>query len=80
MLQNRGIAFKLTFSILTSCTLIFFAIFGYNYIFSRKIILSKIEENADILAVAAVDQIQTKLFLVQKVPVQIANLLERSSL
>jgi len=46
MLQNRGIAFKLTFLILTSCILIFFVIFGYNYFFSRKIILDKIKENA----------------------------------
>ena len=79
MLKNRGIAFKLTFFTLASCTIIFFIIFGYNYSFSRKIILDKIEENAGILAMAAEYKIQTVLSSVQKVPVQIANSLEDSS-
>jgi len=79
MLKNRSIAFKLTFLILTSCTIIFFAIFGYNYSFSRKIILDKIKENADILAMVAENKIQTRLSSVQKVPVQIATSLENFS-
>jgi len=79
MQKNRGIAFKLTFFILTSCAIIFFIIFGYNYSFSRKIILDKIKENADVLSVAIVSRIETVLVSVQKVPLQIANSLEYSS-
>ncbi|MBU0683536.1 MAG: SpoIIE family protein phosphatase, partial [Candidatus Omnitrophica bacterium] len=79
MINNRGIAFKLTFFILTSCVIIFIVIFGYNYSFSRKVIIEKTEENADTLAGATVNRIETILSAVKKVPSQIANSLEHTS-
>ncbi|MFH1394668.1 MAG: SpoIIE family protein phosphatase [Candidatus Omnitrophota bacterium] len=79
MINNRGIAFKLTFFILTSCIVIFIIIFGYNYSFSRRVIIDKIEENADTLAVSTVNKIETILSSVKKVPAQIANSLEHTS-
>jgi len=40
-MKNRGLAFKLVLLILSSVTLIFLLIFGYNYMYSRKIIIEK---------------------------------------
>lgn len=79
MIRNRGITFKLIFFILTSCTIIFAVIFGYNYLFSRRIIIGKIEENARNLALRTVNRIDTVLCSVQKVPGNLAYSLEQSS-
>jgi len=58
MLKNRGIAFKLVFFIILSGMLIFILIFGYDYIFSKKIILKNVEERAKNLAFATVNMIE----------------------
>lgn len=79
MLRNRGIAFKLSLFILSSCALIFISIFGYTYLFSRKMLTRKIEENATNLELRTVNRIETVLRSVEKVPNNIAYSLEQSS-
>ncbi len=79
MIKSKGIAFKLIFSILTSCSIIFIGIFGYNYLFSRRIIVKRIQENAESLTLSEVNKIETVLYSVEKVPDTIAYFLEYSS-
>jgi len=76
VIKNRSIAFKLSFSILASCTIIFILIFGYNYQFSRRIITQDIRENAGNLTQLTVNKIETVLLPIQKVPENIAYSLE----
>ncbi|MBN1276853.1 MAG: SpoIIE family protein phosphatase [Deltaproteobacteria bacterium] len=76
MVINRGIALKLTLLILTSVTLIFIVIFGYNYIVSRQIIIKTAEENARNLARATVNRIDTVLRSVEKIPQNLASFME----
>jgi len=78
MIKNRGIAFKLTFFILASCTVIFVAIFGYNYAVSRRMLVRSIEENARNLALVTVNRIETVLSSVEKVPENLAYFLEQA--
>jgi phosphoserine phosphatase RsbU/P len=79
MIRNKGIAFRLIFSILASCTVIFIAIFGYNYFLTRKIIIRNIEDNAKNITLATVNKIETVLRPIEKVPLSIAYSLEHSS-
>jgi sigma-B regulation protein RsbU (phosphoserine phosphatase) len=79
MMKNRGIGLKLILLILTSVTLIFFLIFGYNYLFSRRIIIKNVEKNARNLAQATVNRIDMVLRSVEKVPKSLAYFLESSS-
>jgi len=79
MMKNRGIAFKLIFCILTSCILIFVIVFGYNYLFSRRIIIRNIKDNAFNLARVTVHKIEAVLNSVEKIPENIAYSLEESS-
>lgn len=78
-MKNRGIGLKLILLILTSVTLIFFLIFGYNYLFSRRIIIKNVEKNARNLAQATVNRIDMVLCSVEKVPKSLAYFLERAS-
>jgi len=77
-MKNRGLAFKLILLILSSVTLIFLLIFGYNYMYSRKIIVENVEKNARNLARATVNQIDVVLSSVEKVPENLAYVLDRS--
>lgn len=79
MKKTRSIAFKLIFYILTSCTIIFAVSYGYNYYASRKILLKKIEESARNLTLATTNRIESVLRPVEKVPQNMASLLERRS-
>ena len=77
-MKNRGLAFKLILLILSSVTLIFLLIFGYNYMYSRKIIIENVEKNAMNLARATVNQIDVVLSSIEKVPENLAYVLDRS--
>ncbi|RZB30436.1 MAG: phosphoserine phosphatase RsbU/P [Desulfobacteraceae bacterium Eth-SRB1] len=77
-MKNRGLAFKLILLILSSVTLIFLLIFGYSYMYSRKIIIKNIEKNAMNLARATVNQIDVVLSSVEKVPENMACVLDQS--
>lgn len=79
MIKNKSLAFKLSLLVLSSCTLIFFIIFGYNYLFSRRIIAGDIRLNAENLTLAAVNRINIVLRSVEKVPDTLAYFLEHSS-
>lgn len=67
-MKNKGLAFKLILLILSRVTLIFLVIFGYNYMYSRKIIIENVEKNAINLARATVNQIDVVLSSVEKIP------------
>ncbi len=75
-IRNRSIAFKFSFFILSSCTIIFILIFGYNYLFAHRIITQGIRENAQNLTRLTVNKIDTVLLPMQKVPENIAYSLE----
>ena len=79
MMKNRGLALKLALLILTSVTLIFSFVFIYNYFFSREIITKNIEENANSVASATVNQIDAVLRALEKVPENLAYFLESFS-
>lgn len=79
MISNRGITFKLVFFILSSCTIIFALIFGYNYLLSRRIIIREIEENAENLTLLTVSKIEAVLRPMEKVPKSLATSLEQSA-
>jgi sigma-B regulation protein RsbU (phosphoserine phosphatase) len=76
MIVKRGIALKLSFSILASITAIFGLIFVYNYFFSRRIIVRNVETNAKQLAMATVNRLDIVLKSVEKVPLNLARYLE----
>jgi sigma-B regulation protein RsbU (phosphoserine phosphatase) len=77
-MKNRGLAFKLILLILSSVTIIFLLIFGYNYIYSRKIIVENVEKNAMNLARSTVNQIDIVLSSVEKVPENLTYVFARS--
>jgi len=79
MMKNRGLALKLILLILTSITIIFSVILGYNYFFSRRIIINNVEKNAGDLAKATVNRIETVLRSTEKVPQNLSYFLESFS-
>ena len=68
LIGNRSIAFKLIFFILSSCAIIFSAIFTYNYGVSRSMLVEKIEDSARNLISGTVSRIETKILPAEKVP------------
>ena len=68
MLKTRGLAFKLTLLILASITLIFAGVFAYNYVYTKRIIVRNIENNALNLARATANRIDKVLASVEKTP------------
>ncbi len=75
-MKDRGLAFKLSFFVLTCTSLIFFGIFGYNYFVSRQMIQKNIEENARSLSFATAQRIETILRSAQEIPEAVAEVLE----
>jgi len=79
MLKNGGIAFKLSFFILSTTAIVFIIIFGYNYQISRKLILNNVRENSKNLAFNAVNRIETILQSFEKIPENLAYFLGNSN-
>lgn len=79
MIRKRGIAFKLIVSILAGVSVIFLAIFGYNYFYSQDLIVKYVEENAKNLAGRTIGQIDEVLSSVAKVPQNVAHVLKETS-
>jgi len=77
-MNMKGITYRLIFYILTSSSIIFALIFGYNYLVSRAIITKNIRKNAEDLAVLTVSRIETVLRSVEQVPKNLAYFLEES--
>ncbi len=65
---GRGIAFRLSFWILLSATIIFTLILGYYYALSRQLIVEKIEHDAIEMARGNAARIDTVLAATQKIP------------
>jgi len=78
--KKKGIAFKLILSIMTSVSLILILIFGYNYLFSRRIILKNVEDSAKNLALATTNQIDKVMLGMQEATENLARFLEQTSL
>jgi sigma-B regulation protein RsbU (phosphoserine phosphatase) len=74
--KRKKLAFKISLFILSATTCIFLAAFGYNYYYSRQLVLKNVEENARNLTLAAVNKIETTLSGVEKVPRYLASSLE----
>ncbi len=72
----KGLALKLTLLVLVSAGLIFSGVFLYNYSVSRRIITKNLGENAQNLARATVNRIDTVLGGIEKVPENLAAMLE----
>ncbi|MFP4049151.1 MAG: cache domain-containing protein [Desulfovermiculus sp.] len=79
--QNRKqrLSFRLAVFILTSTTLIFVAAFGYNYYFSRELVLINVRKNAASLTQALVNRLETRLKSVEQVPGYLALRLEKDN-
>ncbi|PIY26391.1 MAG: hypothetical protein COZ11_02850, partial [Deltaproteobacteria bacterium CG_4_10_14_3_um_filter_51_14] len=57
MIGKSGIALRISLLVLSSITVIFSSVFIYNYLFSRQIIQTNIERNAESLTQATVNKI-----------------------
>lgn len=76
---QTGLSFKIVTSIFLSISFILLVIFLYNYNVTRTIIEKKIEDNAENLAQNKINQVEKVLISVEKVPQNIANLIEKIS-
>ena len=78
-MKRRGIAFKLILFIMTGITLIFSLIFGYNYLYSRRILLKNVEDNARNLALATTNRIETILRSMEVAATNLSTFLQQSA-
>ncbi|MDD5440195.1 MAG: SpoIIE family protein phosphatase [Candidatus Omnitrophica bacterium] len=76
MIKTKSITFKLAFSILTSTSIIFLLIFGYNYAVTRKLIERNIRSSAENLVQSTVNRIDAVLRPIERVPQNIVHILE----
>ena len=77
-MKSRGIAFKLILFIMSGISLIFSLIFGYNYLYSRRILLKNVEHNARNLALATTNRIDRILRSVEVATMNLAAFLQQS--
>lgn len=75
MNRRSGLARKLALWLLTSISLVFVVVFVYTYYFSKEIVVSRIDAEANHLVNSTVNRIDSVLFGVQKVPTDIAAVL-----
>jgi len=75
-MKNRGLAAQLILLILTSTAVIFLVAFIYNLVASKKTVIQQVEENARHLTLETAYRIETVLDAVEKVPTNLAALLE----
>lgn len=78
-LKNIGLSVKLILSIFLTIALIFLVIFVYNYNVSKGIISKNIEESATNLTQSTVNKVEKILAAVEKVPLNLAVLIENYS-
>lgn len=76
--KNIGLSVKLILSIFLTIALIFLGIFLYNYHVSKDIITKNIEESATNLTLSTVNKVDKILAAVEKVPLNLAVLIENS--
>ncbi|TVQ98028.1 MAG: HAMP domain-containing protein [Desulfovibrionales bacterium] len=75
--KKQRLSFRLALFILTSTTLVFLAAFGYNYQYSKKLVLKNVQENAVNLTRSLVHQLETTLSGVERIPRYLALRLEQ---
>ncbi len=80
MFRNKGIAFKIGFSVLTGVIWIFFIAVATNYWFSRRMILANLERSAETMTRSIVEHIDTILAPIQKVTETSATWLEHGNI
>lgn len=78
-MYSKGIAFRLNLSILACVFTIFLIVFSYNYIESRRIILENYNSHARALVLAGVKEVESVLHAVEKIPLNLANVIENSN-
>jgi phosphoserine phosphatase RsbU/P len=66
--RERGLAFRMALFILSSTTLIFVVAFGYNYFYSRSLVLKNVRDNATYLTQSLVGRIEARLLSVEQMP------------
>jgi len=76
---QTGLSFKIVTSIFLSISIIFLIIFLYNYNVTSSIIEKKVEDTAENLTQKKINQVETVLVSVERVPQNIANLIEKFS-
>ena len=64
---------------MTGITLIFSLIFGYNYLYSRRILLKNVEDNARNLALATTNRIETILRSMEVAATNLSTFLQQSA-
>jgi len=74
--RNYGLAFKISFYVLSCSAIIFLSIFIYNYKISKNILLENVKENTKNLTLSSVNQIETILTAVSKPTENLAMVLE----
>ncbi len=75
--KEKGLAFRMALFILSSTTVIFVVAFGYNYFYSRDLVLKNVRENATNLTQALVRKTETALLSVEQIPRYLALDLDR---
>ncbi|WP_045222696.1 SpoIIE family protein phosphatase [Desulfonatronum thioautotrophicum] len=75
--RKQRLSFRLALFILTSTTLVFLTAFGYNYQYSKRLVLKNVQENAANLTRSLVHQLDTTLSGVERIPRYLALRLER---
>jgi phosphoserine phosphatase RsbU/P len=78
--KERGLAFRMAFFILSSTTVIFVVAFGYNYFYSRDLVLKNVRENATNLTNSLVGKIETNLVSVEQIPRYLALHLDKGQI
>lgn len=77
-MKTRGIAFRLSFLILSVVAVIFISAFAYNYYDSRRILIKNAEKIARHLTLETVNRLETVLSPIVKVPLGLSSFLEYS--
>src|SRR5262249_16814131 len=78
-MSGRGLAFKLSLLIVAGAILVLALIFGYDYAFTRRVIVRNVEDNAGNLTRATVNRVAAVLSATEKVPTGLAAVLQHAS-
>ncbi|HOI75963.1 MAG TPA: SpoIIE family protein phosphatase [Syntrophales bacterium] len=78
--RRRGLAYRLSLTILAGTAVIFLAAFGYSYFYSRQLALHYVEENARYLTQSVVNRIELYVQGIEKTPLFMAAMLEKKAM
>ena len=80
MLKTKSLALKFILFFSGSSVLIFLAIIGLNYHFSKRLLMENIRQNAENLTERTVNRIETVLAAVKKIPENVSGFLDAGEL